>query len=134
MRSNIPRLLLTSYSCRGSAGGRLWFGAAFLRTGRLRLLGGPGGGPPTGADVGAAKAGAPELGDRRMNQGYSMIGFVVIVILYAVIGLLASRGTILTAQKVLAPRAEQIFYAVFLIMIAAFYLAFAAYFGATTPW
>jgi Family of unknown function (DUF6010) len=69
-----------------------------------------------------------------MNQGYSMIGFVVIVILYAVIGLLASRGTILTAQKVLAPRAEQIFYAVFLIMIAAFYLAFAAYFGATTPW
>src|SRR6516164_4254661 len=63
-----------------------------------------------------------------------MLGFVVIVILYAVIGLMASAGAIFIARKVLAPKAEQIFYAMFLIMIAAFYLAFAAYFGVATAW
>jgi len=69
-----------------------------------------------------------------MSQGYSMLGFVVIVILYAAIGLMAAAGVILIARKVLAPKAEQIFYAMFLIMIAAFYLAFAAYFGVATAW
>ena len=69
-----------------------------------------------------------------MDQGYSMLGFVVIVILYAVIGLMAAAGAILTARKMLPPKAEQIFYAMFLIMIAAFYLAFAAYFGMATAW
>jgi hypothetical protein len=68
-----------------------------------------------------------------MGQGYSMLGFVVIVILYAVIGLMAA-GTISITPKFLAPKAEQIFYAMFLIMIAAFYLAFAAYFGMATAW
>jgi hypothetical protein len=63
-----------------------------------------------------------------------MFGFVVIVILYAVIGLGAAAGFILIARKVLAPKAEQIFYAMFLIMIATFYLAFAAYFGVATAW
>jgi len=70
-----------------------------------------------------------------MGQGQSMLGFAVIVVLYAVIGLMAAAGTIFIARKILTPRAEQIFYAVFLIMIAAFYLAFAAYFGAAgTAW
>jgi hypothetical protein len=69
-----------------------------------------------------------------MDQGYSMLGFVVIVILYAVIGLMAAAGVIFTARKILAPKIEQIFYAMFLIMIAAFYLAFAAYFGVATAW
>ncbi len=69
-----------------------------------------------------------------MGQGYSLLGFVVIVVLYAVIGLMAAAGTICIARKLLAPKAEQIFYALFLIMIAAFYLAFAAYFGAATAW
>ena len=69
-----------------------------------------------------------------MGQGYSMLGFVVIVILYAVIGLLAAAGAIFLARRVLAPRTEQIFYAMFLSMIAAFYLAFAAYFGGATAW
>ncbi len=54
-----------------------------------------------------------------------MLGFVVIVILYVVIGFMAAAGAILIARKILAPKAEQIFYAMFLIMIAAFYLAFA---------
>jgi hypothetical protein len=69
-----------------------------------------------------------------MGQGYSMLGFVVIVILYAAIGLMAAAGAIFIVRKILAPKAEQIFYALFLIMIAAFYLAFAAYYGAATAW
>ena len=69
-----------------------------------------------------------------MDQGYTMLGFVVIVILYAVIGLMAAAGAILIARKMLPPKAEQIFYAMFLIMIAAFYLAFVAYFGVATAW
>jgi hypothetical protein len=44
-----------------------------------------------------------------MNQEYSMLGFVVIVVLYAVIGLMAAAGTI--AGKIFAPKSEQIFYA-----------------------
>jgi hypothetical protein len=69
-----------------------------------------------------------------MDQGYRILGFVVIVILYAVIGLMAAAGAIFIARKILAPKAEQIFYAMFLIMIAGSYLAFAAYFGVTTAW
>jgi hypothetical protein len=69
-----------------------------------------------------------------MGQGHSMLGFVVIVILYAVIGLTAARGTICIFRKVFTPKSEQVFYAMFLIMVAAFYLAFAAYFGAVTAW
>jgi hypothetical protein len=53
-----------------------------------------------------------------MDRGYRMLGFVVIVILYAVIGLMAAAGAIFIARKILAPKAEQIFYAMFLIMIA----------------
>jgi hypothetical protein len=69
-----------------------------------------------------------------MGRGYSLLGFVVIVILYATVGLMAAAGTIFFTRKYLAPKAEQIFYAMFLIMIAAFYLAFTAYFGAATAW
>ncbi|HKE31131.1 MAG TPA: hypothetical protein VKD65_05360, partial [Candidatus Angelobacter sp.] len=69
-----------------------------------------------------------------MDHRYSMIGFVVIVILYAVIGLMAAAGCIFMARKVFAPKAEQIFYGLFLIMIAAFYLAFTDYFEAETAW
>ena len=63
-----------------------------------------------------------------------MIGFGVIVILYAVIGLMAAAGAIFIARKILTPKAEQIFFAMFLIMIAAFYLAFTDYFRAATAW
>lgn len=69
-----------------------------------------------------------------MAHGYSMIGFVVIAVLYAVIGLMAAAGTICITRKIFAPKSEQIFYAVFLIMVAAFYLSFVAYFGASTAW
>jgi len=69
-----------------------------------------------------------------LNQGYGMLGFVVIMILYAAVGLLAAMGAIFLSRKISAPRAEQIFYAMFLIMIATFYLAFIAYFGVETAW
>src|SRR4029077_20757734 len=69
-----------------------------------------------------------------MGQAYHMLGFAVIVILYAAIGFMAVAGAIFIVRKFLAPKAEQIFYAAFLIMIAAFYLAFTAYFGVATAW
>lgn len=69
-----------------------------------------------------------------MGQDYSMLGFVVIVVLYIVIGLMAARGTISIFREIFRPRSEQIFYAMFLILVAAFYLAFAAYFRAATAW
>ena len=69
-----------------------------------------------------------------MAQEYSMLGFVVIVILYLLIGLMAARGTICIFRKILTPKSEQIFYAMLLIVVAAIYLAFTAYFGAATAW
>src|SRR5947207_2508286 len=69
-----------------------------------------------------------------MSQGTSMLGFVVIVILYAVIGLMAAAGTIFTARKIFGPKAEQFFYGMFLILVAAFYLAFVAYFENAAAW
>jgi hypothetical protein len=69
-----------------------------------------------------------------MGEGYQIVGFVVILVLYTVIGLLAASGTICITRKSFAPKAEQMFYGGFLSMIAAFYLAFTAYFGVTTAW
>jgi hypothetical protein len=69
-----------------------------------------------------------------MGQASSTLGFVVIVILYATIGLMAAAGAILIGQKIFRPRAEQVFYGMFLILIAAFYLAFVAYFGNAAAW
>ena len=63
-----------------------------------------------------------------------MFGFVVIAILYIVIGIMAAMGTISIFRKILTPKSEQIVYGVFLIIVAALYLAFAAYFGAATAW
>jgi hypothetical protein len=69
-----------------------------------------------------------------MSQAYSMLGFVVIVILYAAVGLMAAAGAIFITRKIFGPRAEQVFYGMFLILIAAFYLAFVAHFGNPTAW
>jgi len=69
-----------------------------------------------------------------MSQGYSTLGFLVIMILYAAIGLLAAAGAISVTRKIFGPRAEQVFYGMFLILIAAFYLAFAAHFGNAAAW
>ena len=69
-----------------------------------------------------------------MDQRYTMLGFVVIVILYAVIGLMAAAGAISITRKIFGPKAEQFFYGMFLILVAAFYLAFVAYFGNAAAW
>ena len=68
-----------------------------------------------------------------MDQ-YSMLGFLVIVVLYATIGLLAATGAISITRKIFGPKAEQVFYGLFLVIIAAFYLAFVAYFGNAAAW
>jgi hypothetical protein len=60
------------------------------------------------------------------------IGGLVVAVLYLVIGLLSAIGSILIFRRVFQGRWEQIFWALFLVVIAAFYLSFAAYFGAAT--
>jgi hypothetical protein len=70
----------------------------------------------------------------QMGEASSMIGFVVIVNLYIVIGLMSAAGSIFVSQKIFTPKAEQIFFGIFLIPVAGFYLAFTAYFGIETAW
>jgi len=60
------------------------------------------------------------------------IGGVVVGLLYVVIGLLSAIGSILIFRRIFQGRWEQIFWTSFLVVIAAFYLSFAAYFGAST--
>jgi hypothetical protein len=62
------------------------------------------------------------------------MAFSVIIVLYASIGFLAAAGSICISQKLFSAKAEQIFFAVFLIAIAGFYLAFTAYFGDQGAW
>jgi hypothetical protein len=62
------------------------------------------------------------------------IALLVIMILYASIGLLAAAGSIFLSQKVFSLRGQQIFFALVFIAIAAFYLAFTAYFGDHAAW
>jgi len=69
-----------------------------------------------------------------MDPQYSLIGFGVIVVLYAVVGLLAAAGTLFIVRQNLGPRAEQVFFGIFLVLIAAFYLAFVAYFENEAAW
>ena len=58
----------------------------------------------------------------------------IIIVLYLCIGVLAAAGSIFISQKLFSAKAEQIFFALFLIAIAAFYLAFTAYFGDQEAW
>lgn len=58
----------------------------------------------------------------------------VIIVLYVSVGIMAAAGSIFISQKVFSAKAEQIFFAVFLVAIAAFYLAFTAYFGDQKAW
>src|SRR5918995_5544802 len=60
------------------------------------------------------------------------IGGLVMALLYVVIGLLSAIGSILIFRRIFQGRWEQIFCTSFLVVIAAFYLSFAAYFGAST--
>jgi hypothetical protein len=67
-----------------------------------------------------------------VGVGLRVLGFVVIAVLYVTIGILAAMGTVSIFRKIFSPRSEQIFYAMFLIAVAGFYLAFIAYFGVET--
>src|SRR6478752_5632822 len=58
----------------------------------------------------------------------------VIIVLYVCVGILAAAGSIFISQKLFSAKAEQIFFALFFIAIAAFYLAFTAYFGDQRAW
>jgi hypothetical protein len=60
------------------------------------------------------------------------VGGLVVALLYAVVGVLGAIGSILVFRQIFQGRWEQIFWASFLVVIAAFYLSFAAYFGAST--
>jgi hypothetical protein len=62
-----------------------------------------------------------------------LIGGLVIALLYLTIGLLSVIGSIIIFRQMFQGRWEQIFWASFLVAIAAFYLSFAAYFGASAP-
>ena len=57
------------------------------------------------------------------------VGGLVVALLYVVIGVLGAIGSILVFRRIFQGRWEQIFWASFLLMIAAFYPSFAAYFG-----
>jgi hypothetical protein len=58
----------------------------------------------------------------------------IIIVLYVSVGTLAAAGSIFISQKLFSAKAEQIFFALFLVAIAAFYLAFTAYFGEQQAW
>jgi hypothetical protein len=63
-----------------------------------------------------------------MDHTIRMLGFVVIVVLYLTVGVMGAVGCIAIGRRFLQPKWESVFYGAFLAMIAAFYLAFAAYF------
>jgi hypothetical protein len=64
----------------------------------------------------------------------SEMALFVIIALYVCVGLMSAAGSIAISQKVLAPKAEQIFFGLFLLPIAGFYLAFTAHFGNAGAW
>jgi hypothetical protein len=58
----------------------------------------------------------------------------VIIVLYVCIGFLSAAGSVFISQKLFSAKVEQIFFALFLIAIAGFYLAFTAYFRNEGAW
>jgi hypothetical protein len=66
------------------------------------------------------------------ESSIQFIGGLVMAVLYAVIGLLSAIGSILVFRRMFQGRWEPIFWASFLVVIAGFYLSFAAYFGASS--
>ena len=62
------------------------------------------------------------------------MALTIIIVLYISVGFLAAAGSIFISQKVFSARGEQIFFALFFIAIAGFYLAFTAYFENQEAW
>ena len=69
-----------------------------------------------------------------MEPTSSAIGFIVIVALYIAIGVMSAAGSVYISRSIFSAKAEQIFFGLFLIPIAGFYLAFAAHFGNKDAW
>ncbi len=65
------------------------------------------------------------------GSGAQLVGGIVILVIYLIVGRLAAAGSILVFQRVFHGQWEQMFWASFLVIIAAFYLSFAAYYGAS---
>lgn len=57
------------------------------------------------------------------------MALVAILCWYLVIGVLAAIGSVTISRSRFSPRVEHIFFALLLVLIAAMYLAFVAYFG-----
>jgi hypothetical protein len=57
------------------------------------------------------------------------MALAVIISLYIGIGMLSAAGSVYISQRVLPVRLEAVVFGLFLVPIAGFYLAFAAYFG-----
>jgi hypothetical protein len=72
--------------------------------------------------------------EAEMEATSSAIGHMVIVVLYIAIGAMSAAGSAFIVRSILSAKWEQIFFGLFLIPIAGFYLAFAAYFGAKDAW
>jgi hypothetical protein len=69
-----------------------------------------------------------------MESTSSTIGLIVIVVLYISIGGMSAAGSVCLARSIFSTKTEQIFFALFLIPSAGFYLAFTAYFGDSDAW
>ena len=69
-----------------------------------------------------------------MEPASSAIGLIVIVVLYITIGVMSAAGSVYISKSILSAKGEQIFFGLFLIPIAGFYLAFTAYFGDKDAW
>jgi hypothetical protein len=69
-----------------------------------------------------------------MDDSVHTLGLAVIVVLYLTVGVMGGVGCIAIVRRFLPPKWESVFYGAFLAMIAAFYLAFVAYFAAASAW
>jgi len=62
------------------------------------------------------------------------LALTVIITLYMTIGVLSAAGSVAISQKLLSAKAEQVFFGLFLVAIAGFYLAFTGYFENDSAW
>jgi hypothetical protein len=69
-----------------------------------------------------------------MEPSSSALGLIVIVVLYIAIGVMSAAGSVYLSKLILSTKQEQIFFGLFLIPIAGFYLAFTAYLGDKDAW
>ena len=69
-----------------------------------------------------------------MEPTSSAIGLIVIAALYISIGVMSAAGSVYISKSLFSAKVEQIFFGLFLIPIAGFYLAFTAYFGDKDAW